>query len=1073
MLHQVVEVLKHHLRQKCLSLLREAGGEAVLYSYSADATPLKVSTRKVHTTAGGQVVRQGRALEDFLLQRGLVKTTLATGEQRIAFLFGDILPLSEGKKSGNIFSAAALFFPMLRKAGHIGICISHVCADRALFSSLDRMSRQRLSAYYSPGVGPDLGDERVLLELTDWAVGTGCCAHDMQNGLKWALSSVATPEDIQNLHIVVESLRNSFDLLLARLPEFLVKHLAFAGNRADTDAVAGFWRDLGVEAGMVDQVAEVNPWWENGQLQVSSALSGDADAIEKVSHILLYLCKWRQFSESRWCTVGPCCRTLLWGLCVGLEAWVGIVRADPSTSDFYLHGFGKLSQGIKQYCVVASIASFVPDAVLAEVLVDDRILKHASRLQGTMFDEVGWVEDIGSFTWDRLGAASGYLGEVWELRQLVIHGSHVAAAFIDDKIFSQLKEYPWSLAVGDIPENLDALAASTEPIRDSCTHKIRLLLQMGFNRSQLVAAVSLFKEIPWSSIPVEQSHASAAVLHRFHPEYSVEMLATRATLHQMRHLFQDPAESRVEARAAHRLQKLKHKVPEKVSGKHAFLAHLFSSAKEHHPSGSKLPVKVVRDIVSQHSRLFLELPAARQAAFHREALENAAGRAIQLQEDILHYTSAAKVNKARLSADLLEEGLMNRVTSVRFAAEDFRAIQFYMQAADFQTPEIAHRRTAAMKAPSVPPAEVLDTLERCPTYAAPKPESALPEWLKRLCWHRDSVVERGAVFATSWEEGSEAFYFLFATQKPLSPHFQPLLLKDLATPCLEGASGEECEQLSLAWDQYVFEGRPGAYVEGSQLPFPSGEGVMVLQGLSYTASGRLVTNLQPISLESFLHLLPSKTKQPRAKAAQRQLLPKDLPQDSLSQYPWLAEFGQQGEASSSLGPEALDPQAPQPLADEADAETVLEGVWGELEEKRKEWAAEAPVQGDSFAVEVVDWAWTKGQAGRAYLCIEGRAAKGDATAWCRRYQLNAYTSFSAKLYGEEVARALAVEWCRRMQHFFDLYRCQPARDFKFLPDHKASLEDSTAFELMKSGLPTSGKAAARANVICALFPVLK
>ena len=149
----------------------------------------------------------------------------------------------------------------------------------------------------------------------------------------------------------------------------------------------------------------------------------------------------------------------------------------------------------------------------------------------------------------------------------------------------------------------------------------------------------------------------------------------------------------------------------------------------------------------------------------------------------------------------------------------------------------------------------------------------------------------------------------------------------------------------MAWDQYAFEAKPGGYIEASQLPCLSGGGVMVLQGLSYAAPGQLVTNLQPISLESFLHLLPSKTKQPRAKAAQRQLLPKDLPQDSLSQYPWLAEFGQQGEASSSLGPEALDPQAPQPLADEADAEIVLEGVWGELEEKRKEWAAEAPVQG--------------------------------------------------------------------------------------------------------------------------------
>ena len=150
----------------------------------------------------------------------------------------------------------------------------------------------------------------------------------------------------------------------------------------------------------------------------------------------------------------------------------------------------------------------------------------------------------------------------------------------------------------------------------------------------------------------------------------------------------------------------------------------------------------------------------------------------------------------------------------------------------------------------------------------------------------------------------------------------------------------------MAWDQFVFEAKPGGYVDASQLPFPSGEGVMVLQGLSYAAPGRLVTNLQPISLESFLDLLPSKTKQPNAKAAQRQLLSKDIPPDTFSQYPWLAEFGQQGEASSSRGPEALDPQAPQPLADEAAAENVLERVWGDLEQKRKEWEAEATYKRD-------------------------------------------------------------------------------------------------------------------------------
>ena len=82
----------------------------------------------------------------------------------------------------------------------------------------------------------------MTLELTDWAVGTGCCAHDMQNALKWALASAASPEDVQNLRIVVESLRNSFNILLARLPEFLTRHLAFVDSRADRFVLEGLRR---------------------------------------------------------------------------------------------------------------------------------------------------------------------------------------------------------------------------------------------------------------------------------------------------------------------------------------------------------------------------------------------------------------------------------------------------------------------------------------------------------------------------------------------------------------------------------------------------------------------------------------------------------------------------------------------------------------------------------------------------------------------------------------------------------------------------------------------------------------
>jgi hypothetical protein len=97
-LQQLVEVLKHHMREKVFTLLRAASDEAVLFSYSADATPLRLSTTATHSSSSSsQVVRKGRNLEDLLLQRGLFKTIRPSGEPELAFLFTDILSMTEGK----------------------------------------------------------------------------------------------------------------------------------------------------------------------------------------------------------------------------------------------------------------------------------------------------------------------------------------------------------------------------------------------------------------------------------------------------------------------------------------------------------------------------------------------------------------------------------------------------------------------------------------------------------------------------------------------------------------------------------------------------------------------------------------------------------------------------------------------------------------------------------------------------------------------------------------------------------------------------------------------------------------
>lgn len=101
----------------------------------------------------------------------------------------------------------------------------------------------------------------------DWVVRTGCCCHDIQNSCKWALSIAGGPQDVQDLHIVIEAFRNSFDILLQRLPEYLTKCMAFR-NSEDHELVLSFWRQLGVEAHMLDEVALVGPWFRDGRLYV-------------------------------------------------------------------------------------------------------------------------------------------------------------------------------------------------------------------------------------------------------------------------------------------------------------------------------------------------------------------------------------------------------------------------------------------------------------------------------------------------------------------------------------------------------------------------------------------------------------------------------------------------------------------------------------------------------------------------------------------------------------------------------------------------------------------------------------
>ena len=328
---------------------------------------------------------------------------------------------------------------------------------------------------------------------------------------------------------------------------------------------------LGVGADMLQEAAGINPWLCDGQLLISSKLKHDPNIIERVSGIVLYMFRWRKFVDSRFCTIGPSMRAVVCSLAVGLQQLVQITRDDCKSTDYHLHGFGKISQHLKAYMVTSSVAAWVPDGVLYEIMEDERVCLRAVELQNTLLEELAWVDTVSEFTWKRLAHVVGG-GMSWAaLRSSTAHACHLAGSFMDKKIFAFVQQWPWRLTQGDIVANLQEMKLHTGDIVDVCTHKIRELLQLGLSLERLVDGVKLIRDTPWPAMGVEQAYGPCAAIHKQYPMYALDMVSRREVIHQCRGLFTaTPADACI-AKQERFLKGLGRRQPGKTSGRHAFM----------------------------------------------------------------------------------------------------------------------------------------------------------------------------------------------------------------------------------------------------------------------------------------------------------------------------------------------------------------------------------------------------------------------------------------------------------------------------------------------------------------------
>jgi hypothetical protein len=421
------------------------------------------------------------------------------------------------------------------------------------------------------------------------------------------------------------------------------------------------------------------------------------------------------------------------------------------------------------------------------------------------------------------------------------------------------------------------------------------------------------------------------------------------------------------------------------------------------------------------------------------AEQRSAAKAAATEEEISYRTAAVALQKSRYE-DSMKEGLWTRTSRSRFSDADWREMAELMESPSFAKGEVAKLRAKALAPPEAPSQRQVEDLESCPVHADEPEIKMLPWWLKGVCQQRDEFI--GCVLLTSLEEGAQGYYLLHATKSPFHAVFLPLRMNKLPLPSVVGLSEEAALGAWSSWHQWGFDYSPGAYVSDSELDLPEGQTILVIHDLFFQPGCRLVGSREPEKLEEALAQRPAppaaEPSQPSISAKAR----KSAEEDALAQYPWLAEYLDKGEprtrkrckTSSHEGGEGLEP----PELDDA----AMALVWQKIEEFRQQWGMDGPNQEGDFVTAVKGGAWTARHLGIAVERVTADARKGAPSHFCQSYGLNQGMSFTLKRYGALNCSVLALEWCHRMQHWFNLWLEQDDPKFHYSEEELLSYEET-------------------------------
>ena len=344
-----------------------------------------------------------------------------------------------------------------------------------------------------------------------------------------------------------------------------------------------------------------------------------------------------------------------------------------------------------------------------------------------------------------------------------MHAATSSIGYMHREIFAVVDAEPLSLTQGDIAAKVADLADFIGPIAHPVVQQIRNVIKHGYPQERIVAALELLKETSCTVGLVEQAHASGAVIHRDHKQYTEMVLRIRIMVHQARSLFKPDVIPRAVLNMQSQLQRLQRSRPECASGRQMYLKDMVRQLVHIRDMPKDRRREASRQAFICHAEHYEGLRLEQKFEYEEEAVLHATARSDDIAEQQRELEGRLRKIAADKRQHRAEHGVPNHVASVKFSEEDLAHMAVLMNGPSIARLTISDvPQDTAPRAPGLPFCKAVEDA----AVKIPGLSCEIPQWLDMVCQHRERFASVGLRKGPPIYD-EPVYLLLFAKQNPI------------------------------------------------------------------------------------------------------------------------------------------------------------------------------------------------------------------------------------------------------------------------------------------------------------------